>query len=401
MESHSYDVTVLGAGPGGYVAAIRAAQRGKRVAIVEKERLGGVCLNWGCIPTKALLRIAERREFLEEAARYGFEIGEVRVNWETVIRRSREAAEKLANGVAFLMRKHKIRVFSGHGRFLAPNRIGVESSSGSCEIVTTNTIVATGGRPALLPGVVADGERIVTSKEAMVLPSRPARLAVIGAGAIGLELAYFFAAFGTKVTILEYAPRALPTGDPEISTALERAFRRRKVDVVTSARVKSVERRGEIAAVEYEVEGRSEKIEADVVLVATGVRGNIEDLGLERIGVRTKGPFIAVDRDLQTSVAGVYAIGDVIGPPALAHSASFEGLHAVHHLCGEDPSPLDPTSIPACIYCQPQVASVGLTEPEARESGRDVKIGRFPFSANGKAIAVDEPEGFVKIIADA
>lgn len=400
MESQTFDVTILGAGPGGYVAAIRAAQRGKRVAVIEKDRLGGVCLNWGCIPTKALLRIAEEREFLANAAHSGFEIGEVRVQWDTVIRRSREAAEKLAGGVAFLLKKHKIPVLSGHGRFLSPNRISVETKEGSREIVTTHTIIATGGRPSLLPGVVPDGEKILTSKEAMVLEKRPERLAVIGAGAIGLEFAYFYSAFGTEVTLLEYAPRALPGGDPEVSEALARSFRRRGIRVVVSARVASVVRKDEQVTVEYEVDGRSERVTADAVLVATGVRGNIEDMGLERIGVKTSRSFIEVNPDFETNVAGVYAIGDVIGPPALAHSASFEGLHAVHHLAGESPAPFDHRNVPACIYCHPQVASVGLTEPEARDAGYDVGIGRFPFTANGKAIAVGDSEGFVKVIAD-
>jgi dihydrolipoamide dehydrogenase len=406
MASNSFDVTVLGGGPGGYVAAIRAAQRGRRVALIEKDRLGGVCLNWGCIPTKALLRSAEQYEFLKSAARHGFQIGEVGVDWANVIQKSREAARKLSGGVEFLMRKHKIRVFPGRGRFLSPNRLEIDGSSGSTEIVTTHTIIATGARPALLPGVVPDGERIITSREAMVLPERPDKLTVIGAGAIGLEFAWFYSAFGTQVTIVEYAPSILPSGDSDICDALARSFKRRGIQIHTSSRVSSVvrgqsrETNAEAVTTEFESGGVTKRVESDIALIAIGVRGNIEDLGLETIGVETHKGFIRVDRDYQSTVSGIYAIGDVNGPPALAHAASSEGLHAVSHLIGEQPEPIDPRNIPACIYCHPQVASVGRTEAEVKESGLTYKVGRVPFSANGKAVAIGDTEGFVKIIAE-
>ncbi len=401
MQTHSYDVTVIGAGPGGYVAAIRAAQLGKKVAIVERDRLGGVCLNWGCIPTKALLKIAERYEFLREADEWGFQVGEFTVDWDKVIERSRSAADKLSGGVRFLLKKNKIDVLVGTAKFLSANRLDVETQDGThTEITTTHTIIATGARPAILPGVEADGERIITSKEAMVLREKPESLTVIGAGAIGLEFAYFYTSFACRVHLVEYFPNILPSGDEDVCRALARSFEKRGVEITTGAKVESVVRRGDSTLTTIDVDGEKREIEADAALVAIGVRANIDGLGLERIGVRTDRGAITVDGHCETSVKGVYAIGDVNGPPALAHVASAEGLQAIHHLAGKDPEPIDRSCIPACIYCQPQVASVGMTEKEAREDGREVKIGRFPFTANGKAVAIGETEGFVKLIAD-
>jgi len=407
MESHSYDVTVLGAGPGGYVAAIGAAQLGKRVAIVEKERLGGVCLNWGCIPTKALLKTAEHYEFLKNSSDWGFDIGAVEVRWERVVEKSRLAAERLSNGINFLMKKNKIDVIYGTGRFLSPNRLAVDDPArGTVELQTTYSIIATGAHPATIPGVELDGERIITSKEAMVLPEIPRSMTIIGAGAVGLEFAYFYSVFGCAVTLLEYFPRILPGADPDVCEALTRAFKRRGIAIHTSSKVESVVREGKKVMTTFEKKGASQKegqefcLDSDVTLVAVGVAGNVDGVGLEDIHVRAEKSFIPVDGNCQTTVAGVYAIGDVSGPPALAHAASAQGLQVVRDIAGEHPEPIDSSNVPACIYCSPQVASVGMTEPEALEAGREVQVGRFPFTANGKAVAVGETTGFVKIVGD-
>ena len=401
MESSSFDLTVIGAGPGGYVAAIRAAQSGKSVAIVERELLGGVCLNWGCIPTKALLKIAENYEFLKESADWGFDIGEVKFRWDRIVERSRMAADRLSRGVDFLMNKHNVQVFYGTGRFLSANRIAVDSAEGGVtELQTTHTIIATGARPSTLPGVELDGERIFASKEAMVLPEVPRSMTIIGAGAVGLEFAYFYAVFGCEVTLVEYLPRILPGGDPEVSQALERAFKKQGMKIYTSSRVQRVGIENRKVRTTVEQDGSCRELESDAALVAVGVSGNIEGLGLEDIGVETQRGFIPVDGYCQTNVPAIYAIGDVCGPPALAHAASAEGLQAVRHMYGKDPEPIDYKNIPSCVYCLPQVASVGMTEPEAKEAGFEVQIGRFPFTANGKAVAVGDTTGFVKIIAD-
>lgn len=399
----SYDLTVLGAGPGGYVAAIRAAQLGMKTAVVERDRLGGVCLNWGCIPTKALLKIAEEYEALRDAEHRGFKVGSIEVDWKRIIARSREAAEKLSRGVAHLMKKNKITVIQGTGRFTTPNRIAVTGVDGKItEVSTKHAIIATGSRPTVIPGVTLDGRRVISSKEAMILDALPRSMTVIGAGAIGLEFAYFYAAFGTQVRIIEYLDKLLPTGDDDVCAHLAKAFKKRGVEVHTSSKVKGVtllESGG--TRTTFEKAGKEESVDADVTLVAIGVRGNVEGLGLEALGVRVTRSTIDVDDNLSTSIQGIYAIGDVAGPPALAHVASAEGILAVEHMAGRKPHPLDYSSIPACIYCQPQVGSVGMTEREARDKGLDVKVGLFPFSANGKSVAVGDGQGFVKIIGDA
>ncbi|MBI4605651.1 MAG: dihydrolipoyl dehydrogenase [Planctomycetes bacterium] len=398
----SFDLTVLGSGPGGYVAAIRASQLGMRTAVVERDRLGGVCLNWGCIPTKALLKLAEEHEVLKDAASRGFVVSEVGVDWGKLIRRSREAAEKLSRGVSALMKKNKVSVVSGSGRFLTPNRLSVRGAGGkTTEISTKHMVIATGARAASIPGAEIDGKRVISYREAMVLPERPRSLTVIGAGAIGLEFAYFYSAFGAEVTIVEYLDRILPSGDDEVCAALARAFKRRGMKVHTSSRVESVTATATGTRTAFVKDGKAEAVDSEVTLVAVGVKANVEDLGLEGIGVALERGAIRVDDHLRTSVGSVYAIGDVCGPPALAHVASAEGIHAVEHIAGKAPEPIDYSCIPACIYCHPQVAQVGLTEREAREAGRDVLVGRFPFSANGKSVAVGDGEGFVKIVGDA
>ncbi len=397
-----YDLVVIGAGPGGYVAAIRAAQHGMSVAIVERDALGGVCLNWGCIPTKALLRVAENYEFLNSAAQWGFDVGSVDVNWSQVIQRSRDAANKLSKGVAHLMKKNKITVLNGSGRFVTPNRIAVVESGGKQkEISTKHSIIATGAHAATIPGVEIDGAHVISSKEAMVTEHVPASLTVIGAGAIGLEFAYFYAVFGTKVTIVEYMDKVLPTGDDDICAALARSFKKRGIKIHTSSRVKGVAVREGETVTTFETNGKESEVVSEKTLMAVGIRGNSEGLGLEEIGVVVERGFVRTDEHCRTSIGSVYAIGDVCGQPALAHVASGEAVHAADHIAGKNPQPIDYSTIPACIYCHPQVASVGLTETEARDQGHDVKVGRFPFSANGKSVAVGDTEGFVKIIADA
>ncbi len=398
----SYDLSIIGSGPGGYVAAIRGAQLGMKVAMIERAELGGICLNWGCIPSKALLKIAERYEFLQEASHHGFKVDGASVDWPQVIRRSREAAERLSKGVASLMKKNKIEVLRGHGRFLTSSRLEVKGSDGKTrEVSTTRTIVATGARPSTIPGVTIDGKKVISSREAMVLPEIPRSMTIIGAGAIGLEFAYFYSVFGTKVTILEYLDSLLPSGDVDVCTQLAKSFKRRGIELHTSSKVKSVAVDGGPTVTTFSRDGKDETVGADVTLMAVGVRGNIEGFGLEEIGVAIERGFVRVDDDSRTNVSGVYAIGDVAGPPALAHVASAEGVHAVEHMAGKSPPPLDYSAIPACVYCVPQIGSVGMTEKEARDKGHDVRVGRFPFIANGKAVAVGETEGFVKIIGDA
>lgn len=398
----SYDLTVLGSGPGGYVAAIRAAQLGKKVAIVERDALGGVCLNWGCIPTKSLLRLAENRHFLDAAADWGFDIGSLSVNWSRVIEHSRGAANKLSGGVTHLMKKNGIEVLRGHGSFVTPTRLAIADANGNRkEIASENTIIATGARPATLPGVEIDGRRVISSKEAMILEELPKSMTIIGAGAIGLEFAYFYNAFGTEVTIVEYLDKILPTGDDDICKALTREFKKLKIQTHTSSRVTEVTADATGTRTTFEKAGSATTIDADVTLMAIGVRGNWEDLGVEEIGVEVARGFIQTDNHCRTAVANVYAIGDVRGPPALAHVASGEGVHAIEHIAGLKPQTIDYSSIPACIYCHPQVASVGMTEAEARGDGYDVQVGRFPFMANGKSVAVGDTAGFVKIVGDA
>lgn len=398
----TFDLIVLGSGPGGYVAAIRGAQLGMTVAIVERDALGGVCLNWGCIPSKALLRMAEHREFLESSSDWGFHLGSVDVEWPKVIARSRGAADKLSRGVAHLMKKNKIQVLEGHGRYVTANRLAVTREDGETrEIATKHSIIATGGRPATIPGVELDGVRVISSKEAMIQESQPANLTIIGAGAIGLEFAYFYRAFGTEVTVIEYMDKILPPGDDDICAALARAFKKRGVKLHTSARVQGVETGDSTTTTTFEKNGEEETVSSDITLVAVGIRGNTENIGLEDIGVEVERSFVKVGDYSKTSVGSVYAIGDVRGPPALAHVASAEGINVVEHIAGLNPEPVDYSSIPSCIYCQPQVASVGMTEQEATEAGHEVKIGRFPFAANGKSVATGDTDGFVKIIGDA
>ncbi len=403
MADASYDVVIVGSGPGGYVAAIRASQLGLKAAVVERERLGGICLNWGCIPTKALLRVSELRHTLGRLGDFGISVGEVSVDIEKVVAHSRQVADQLSRGVAYLMKKNGVAVIQGHARLAGPGALEVTAEDGAAETVrATHIILATGARARVLPGLEPDGETIWTYKEAMVPPAQPASLLVIGAGAIGMEFASFYADLGSAVTVVELLTRVLPVEDEEISAAAQKAFEAQGMTIHTGARVTSLTVEGGAvqAAIETE-DGKTEQATFDRVILAAGIVGNVEDLGLEGTGVVVDKGHIRTDPWMATGEPGVYAIGDVTGPPWLAHKASHEGVLCVEKIAGADGvHPLDTSRVPACTYCRPQVASVGLTEAAAKDAGHAVRVGRFPFIGNGKAIALGEPDGMVKTVFD-
>jgi dihydrolipoamide dehydrogenase len=403
MTGTQYDVTVIGAGPGGYVAAIRAAQLGLKVALVEKEHLGGVCLNWGCIPTKALLRNAEVISLLGAGKEFGFTVDGLRVDFGAAIDRSRTVSERLVKGVGTLMRKNQIEVIEGTGVLKAVGEVGVSLGDGSSRTLEAhNIIVATGGRARSIPGVTPDGERVMTYREAIVLRDLPASVVVVGAGPIGMEFAHVWRTYGAEVTIVEMLPRVLPLEDAEVSAVVERAFKRRRVRLLTGTHVDGIEttETGVRVGVSSEKEG-AQNLESERALIAIGVQPNVENLGLDSLGVRTDRGAIVVDEFMRTNVPGVYAVGDVTGKLPLAHVASAQGIVAAEVIAGAETAPLDYEAMPRCTYCHPQVASFGLSELQAAERGHVVKVGRFPFLANGKALALGERDGFAKIVADA
>lgn len=394
-----YDIIVIGSGPGGYVAAIRAAQEGKSVAIVEKAELGGVCLNWGCIPTKALLKSAQVYTYCKNSAHYGVEIeGEVKPDFEKIVARSRTVAETMSKGVQFLLKKNNIEVIGGFGKIAGQGKVEVEGTLYEADAI----ILATGARPRQMPFMPIDGTHIISSKEALTLPKLPETMVVVGSGAIGSEFACLYASLGVKVTIVEYMPQLMPLEDEEVAKTMERAFRKMRVGVMTSTTVKQVSV-GEDGLCQVEIEGKkgAETITAEVVLSAVGVKSNIENMGLEEAGIAIERDKIVVDEHYQTSVEGIYAIGDIIATPALAHVASAEAIHCVEHICGLNPDKVDYSTIPSCVFTSPEVASVGITEQKAREMGIEYKVGRFPFTASGKATAAGDRDGFVKLIFDA
>ncbi|MGC2191881.1 MAG: dihydrolipoyl dehydrogenase [Candidatus Dormiibacterota bacterium] len=391
------DLAIIGSGPGGYVAAIRAAQLGMAVTLVEEEEtLGGVCLNWGCIPSKALLRNAEVLHLVQEADRFGISRGEVVADFDSAITRSREVVGKLVQGVAFLMRKNGIEVVHGRARLVSEQSLEVTPSGQ--QVAASQIIIATGARPKPLPGLVPDGRTVFTSREALELRQLPKSCVIVGGGAIGAEFAYVYSSYGVEVTVVEALPRLLPQEDVDISKELTRQFERQKIGVRTGSLIRGAERAGDGWRLQLE---NGEVVEGDMVLTATGVAANVENLGLEELGVAVEGGFIKVDDHLRTNVPGVFAIGDVNGPPLLAHAASAEGVIAVETAAGREVQPLDPVQVPRCTYCQPQVASTGLTEEQAQERGHQVRIGKFPFSASGKAIAMGDTVGFIKTVVDA
>jgi dihydrolipoamide dehydrogenase len=404
MADSDYQVIVIGGGPGGYVAAIRARQLGLRTALVEREQLGGICLNWGCIPTKALLRTAEIHDLLQHLDAHGLSASDVRVDLEKVVAHSRAAAKRLSNGVRYLMKKNAVDVVDGHARLLGAGRVAVEKNGvRSAELVAPHVIIATGARARALPGIEPDGALVWTYREAMVPARLPRSLLVVGAGAIGIEFASFYRDLGVEVTVVEAMPRILPAEDEEIAALARAAFEKRGVRIHVGATVQALEKRGDdlIAVIDLGG-GLVSPVTVDRVILAVGIAGNVEDIGLEGTRARVEGGHIVVDQWLATGEPGVYAIGDVVGPPWLAHKASHEAVICVEHLAGvEGVQPLDATNVPACTYCRPQIASVGLTEAAARATGRAVRVGRFPYRANAKAIVLGEPEGMVKTIFDA
>jgi len=404
MANHICDVVVIGSGPGGYVAAIRAAQLGLTTICIERDRLGGVCLNWGCIPSKALLKSAEYKNFLNHADDYGLNVGEVSVDFPKVIQRSRGVADKMNNGVGFLFKKYKVQQVKGNGVITGKGNVEVRDASGTVTdaITAKNIIIATGARTRMLPSIEVDRVRILTSTEAMLQQQIPSTLIVIGSGAIGVEFSYFYNSFGTKVTIVEMMPTIVPIEDEEVSKELERNFKKQGMTIMTNTKVLSAKTVGDHVEVEVEKkDGSRQTLVADVALNAVGVQGNIENLGLETVGVTLERGWIKIDSKMRTNVEGIYAIGDVAGPPWLAHKASAEGVAVAEIIAGHEHEGVNYNNIPGCTYCQPQVASIGLTEKKAKEAGLEIKVGKFPFTANGKATGIGRTEGFVKLIFDA
>lgn len=399
----NYDVIVIGSGPGGYVAAIRASQLGKKVAVVEKENLGGVCLNWGCIPTKALLKSAQVFNYTKHAADYGVSIeGEIKPDFTGMVTRSRGVAESMSKGIDFLFKKNKIDTLVGFGKITSDKKVEVSKSDGTKEVYEAESIIiATGARARELPGLPIDGKKIISYRKAMTLDKQPESMVIVGSGAIGSEFAFFYNAIGTKVTLVEYMPNILPVEDEDVSKQVGRSFKKAKIKVMTSSSVESVDTTGEKCKVNIKTKKGDEVVEADIVLSAVGIAANIENIGLEEAGITTEKGKIIVDEYYKTNVDGVYAIGDVIPGPALAHLASHEGITCVEKIAGLNPEAIDYGNIPGNTYTVPEVASVGLTEKQAIEKGYDIKVGKFPFTASGKAKAAGNADGFVKVIFDA
>lgn len=398
----NYDLIIIGSGPGGYVAAIRASQLGLKTAIVEKENLGGICLNWGCIPTKALLKSAQVFDYLKHASSYGIAVSEPKADFSAVIKRSRDVADGMSKGVQFLLKKNKIDVITGFGKIKAGKKVEVKAADGKATTYEAkNIIMALGARSRQMPNLKQDGKKVIGYREAMNLLAQPKSMVVVGSGAIGVEFAYFYSTLGTKVTIVEFLPNIVPVEDEEVSKQLERSFKKAGVTVMTDSSVESVDTKGEGCTVTVKTKKGVETIQCDIVLSAVGIQANLEGVGLEDVGIITDKGKIITNPFYQTNMPGYYAIGDCVGGQALAHVASAEGIICVEKIAGQSPEPLDYNNIPGCTYCIPEVASVGYTEKAAKEKGYDIKIGKFPFSASGKAKASGTPEGFVKLIFDA
>ena len=398
----SYDVIVLGSGPGGYVAAIRASQLGLKTAIVERESLGGICLNWGCIPTKALLKSAQVFEYINHAKDYGITVAAGSPDMKAIVARSRAVADGMSKGVQFLMKKNKIDVIMGVGKLQPGRKIEVTGADGKKQVVEgKNIIVATGARSRELPALKQDGKKIIGYREAMVLAEQPKSMVVVGSGAIGSEFAYFYNAIGTKVTLVEFLPNVVPVEDEDVSKQLEKSFKKQGIDVMLSSEVTNVDTKGKGCVVTIKNAAGEKKVECDIVLSAVGIASNIEGIGLEEVGIVTDKGKIKTDGFYATNIPGYYAIGDATPGQALAHVASAEGIICVEKIAGQNPHTLDYGNIPGCTYCSPEVASVGMTEKQCKEKGLDIKVGKFPFSASGKASAAGAKDGFVKLIFDA
>ena len=398
-----YDLLIIGSGPGGYVAAIRAAQLGLKTAVVERESLGGVCLNWGCIPTKALLKSAQVFDYFQHAADYGVSLdGKITPDLEKMVERSRTVAEGMSNGVKFLFKKNKIEAIMGTGRLKSPGKVEVTDADGkTTEVEADHVILATGARSKELPSLKQDGKKVIGYREAMTLKKLPKSMLVVGSGAIGSEFAYFFHTLGTEVTLVEFLPSVVPLEDEEVSKQLERTFKKAKMKVMTGSSVESVDTSGDLCKATVKTGKGETEVEAEVVLSAVGITPNIENIGLEEMGIELEKEKVKVDQFYRTNVNGIYAIGDIVSGPALAHVASAEGITCVEKIAGLDPHPVDYLNTPACTYTGPEVASVGMTEKAAREAGYELKVGKFPFTASGKASAAGAREGFVKLVFDA
>ena len=396
----SYDLIVLGSGPGGYVAAIRGSQLGLKTAIIEKESLGGVCLNWGCIPTKALLKSAQVFEYLKKADQYGLSANKIDKDFSSVVKRSRSVADGMSKGVNFLMKKNKIDVINGFGKILPEKKVSVEYEGKEMVYSATNIIIATGARSREINSIKQDGKKIIGYREAMVLPKQPKKMIIVGSGAIGVEFAYFYNSMGTEVTVVEYLDRILPVEDKDISNQLAKSFKKSGINLMTSSEVISSETKGKEVKLQVKSSGQISELVADIVISAVGIKSNIENIGLEETGIAVDNDKILVDEFYKTNIPGYYAIGDIISGQALAHVASAEGILCVEKIAGHDVEALDYKNIPGCTYCSPEVASVGYTEEEAKDKGYSIKVGKFPFSASGKAQASGKPEGFIKVIFD-
>lgn len=400
--ANKYDLLVLGSGPGGYVAAIRASQLGKKVGVIEKESLGGICLNWGCIPTKALLKSANVFEYIQHASDYGISVKDAKVDFDGMIKRSRDVADGMSKGIQFLFKKNKIDAIMGFGKLKPGKKIEVTGEDGKVETYSADDIIiATGGRSRELPNLPIDDKKIIGYRKAMTLEKMPKKMVVVGSGAIGVEFAYMYNAIGVDVTVVEFMPRIVPVEDEDVSKQLERTFKKAGMTIMTSSEVTKVDTKGKGCKVTVKTKKGEEQIDCDIVLSAVGISTNLEGIGLEDVGVATDKGKVIVDDYYKTNIPGIYAIGDIVHGPALAHVASAEGIICVEKIAGQNPEPLDYNNIPGCTYCSPEIASVGYTEAKAKEAGYEVKIGKFPFSASGKASAAGAKEGFVKVIFDA
>ena len=401
MADQNFDVVVLGGGPGGYVAAIRAAQLGLKSAVVERENLGGICLNWGCIPTKALLRSSEINHLLHNLKDYGFSADNIKFDMAAVVKRSRAVARQLSSGVAHLLKKNKVAVFMGQGRLAGKGTLSVDADGRTTTLAAPHIILATGARARQLPGLEVDGKLVWSYREAMVPPAMPKSLLVIGSGAIGIEFASFYLNMGAQVTVVEVMDRVMPVEDEEISTFARKAFEKQGMKIITQAAVKGLAKHADSVTATIEAAGKTTEITVDRVISAVGIVGNVENIGLEGTAIKVDRTHVIIDEFCRTGEPGIYAIGDLCGAPWLAHKASHEAVVCVEAIAGLHPHPIDWTNIPGCTYCRPQVASVGLTEAKAKAAGHTVRVGRFPFIGNGKAIAMGEPEGLVKTVFDA
>lgn len=396
-----YDIIVLGSGPGGYVTAIRASQLGLKTAVVEKESLGGICLNWGCIPTKALLKSAQVFEYIKHAEDFGINVKDADADFPKIIKRSRDVADGMSSGISYLLKKNKVEVINGFGKVKSGNKISVTTDGKTTEYTAKHIIIATGARSRELPNLPQDGKKVIGYRDALSLLEVPKKMVVVGSGAIGVEFAYFYNAMGVEVTIVEFMPNIVPVEDSDISKQLQRSFKKSGINIMTSSSVEKVDTTGQNCKVLVKTKKGEETIECDVVLSAVGITANIENIGLEEVGIKTDKGKIVVDEYYNTNIKGYYAIGDVLPTQALAHVASAEGIVCVEKIAGENPDPIDYGNIPGCTYANPEIASVGMTEIAAKEAGYDIKVGKFPFTASGKASASGHKDGFVKVIFDA